>query len=94
MKTRRDFLKLSLTVLIGATVVTPELTRAVAHLEQYHPEVQAVFERLPDDLLSHEKKAIAQFILAEIECGNWGLYDSMFQFFPSSESNSLTKWIK
>ena len=92
MKTRRDFLKLSLTVLIGASVVTPELTRAVAHLEQYHPEVQSVFSRLPDDLELFEKKAIARFILAEIENGNWDLIESMYQFFPNSESNSLTNW--
>lgn len=78
MSNRRGFLKKALVLMAGATIVTPALTRAIKHVQKYHPEVQAVFDRMPNDLLFTEKRAIAKFILAEIESGNW---DAIEQFY-------------
>ena len=78
MSSRRGFLKQALTVMAGATVVTPQLIRAVEHVQQYHPEVQSVLNRIGGTILSHERQAIIRFVLAEIENGNWELTDALY----------------
>jgi len=71
----------------GATVVTPELLRAVEHVNKYHPEVQTVLDRISGNVItSQEKRAIANFVLAEIENGNWGKIDSFYQFGLSKKN--------
>ena len=77
MSTRRIFLKQALTLMAGATVVTPTLMRAIEHVQKYHPEVQAVLDRIPGNVVtSQEKRTISNFVLSQIECGNWDLIDS------------------
>ncbi len=81
---RRGFLKQALIVIAGASVAPSVLIRAIDHVHKYHPEVQAVFDRIPvnpDKILDQQQKqAIAKFVLAEIDNGNWELMDQLFNF--------------
>ena len=87
---RRNFIKLiGVASMIVAIPVIPTFQTAVFE----HPEVAAVLNRFPDDLLPNEKLAIARFVIAEKRNGNWDFMESMVQFFPNSETNSLTNWI-
>lgn len=93
MSTRRGFLKQALIVMAGATVVTPALTRAVAHIEQYHPEVQAVLDRFVDGSITlKQRSAVAKFVLSQIECGNWDLINHFYMFDMEDEKNASTNW--
>ncbi|NOQ49342.1 MAG: hypothetical protein GQ553_01565 [Nitrosomonadaceae bacterium] len=44
------------------------------------------------DLEPQEKEAITQFVLSQIENGNWGKIDSFFQFNLSGD-NGLVNWM-
>jgi hypothetical protein len=88
MSTRRGFLKQALVVMAGATVVTPGLLRAIEHVNKYHPQVQAVLDKIPGNVItSQEKRAIANFVLAEIENGNWDQMDSFYHFGLTGDLN-------
>ncbi len=90
--TRRSFLKKALVIIAAATIVTPELIRAIEHVKKYHPEVQAVIDRMPGDITIEQRKAMADFILSEMENGNWDLIES-FQFFGfEDEKNAGINW--
>ena len=92
MSTRRGFLKQAIILAAGASIITPAVTRAVEHLSKYHPEVQAVLNRFPDPLEDYENEAIANFIVAEIDNGNWQQFESFQMFGLKSESNALVNW--
>jgi hypothetical protein len=79
MSNRRGFLKQALVLMAGATVVTPTLLRAIEHVNNYHPEVQAVLDKVSGNVVtSKEKRAISNFVLAEIENGNWDVMDALY----------------
>ena len=93
MSNRRGFLKQAILLAAGATLVTPAVERAVSHLSKYYPEVQTVLSRFPDPLSEIEKKAIAEFIIAQMDCGNWQQMESFYMYGLESELNANINWI-
>ncbi len=92
MSTRRGFLKKALIVIAASTVAPTVLIRATEHIQKYHPEVQAVFDRFPVKLDYTSKQTIAKFILAEMESENWEKIDSFFHFGMKDEANAIVNW--
>ena len=90
MSTRRGFLKAAFATVVTASVSSVVLEAAIDFIVTEHPDVKAVLDRMID-LEPHEKKAIANFVLAEIENGNWAKMDS-FMHFGLGEGNALIDW--
>ena len=92
--TRRIFLKQAMLLTLGATVVSPALIRATEHIYRYYPEVEAVLSRFPKGLSESEREAITNFIISQVDCGNWQQLEGFHLFGFDKEENVMTNWIQ
>ena len=86
---RRNFLKLvGISMAVVAVPVIPTFKTSIFD----NPEVMAVLNRFPDELLPNEKLAIARFVTASMKDGTWAIMDSFSWHAMNTERNALTNW--
>ncbi len=74
------------------TYVTNNIYELPGHEFLGHPEAIELFSKFPDPLEEYEKVHMSNFLIAEIDNGNWAKIETFINYSLKTEANAIVNW--